>query len=105
MSHHVGNRSRLEYPIGKVLYEAPGWVSDVRVSPDGRMVAFIDHPQRGDNNGTVRVVDRDGKARLSGPEAGRGIAWSPRGDEIWSSPPLQGDLSFGQDAGSLGPPR
>ncbi len=36
----VGNRSRLEYPIGKVLYEAAGWVSLARVSPDGRMVAF-----------------------------------------------------------------
>ena len=89
VSHYVGNRCRLEYPIGHVLYEAPAWVSDVRVSPDGRMVAFLDHPQFGDSTGTIRVVDRDGKARLSGPEAGRGIAWSARGDEIWSSPPLR----------------
>ncbi len=88
VSHYVGNRCRLEYPIGHVLYEAQAWVSDVRVSPDGRMVAFLDHPQRGDSTGTIRVVDRDGKLRLSGPQAGRGIAWSPRGDEIWSSPPL-----------------
>jgi Tol biopolymer transport system component/predicted Ser/Thr protein kinase len=89
VSHYVGNRCRLEYPIGHLLYEAPAWVSDVRVSPDGRMVAFLDHPQLGDSTGTIRVVDRDGKAKLSGPQAGRGIAWSPRGDEIWSSPPLR----------------
>ncbi|HEY3125025.1 MAG TPA: hypothetical protein VGK70_13320, partial [Thermoanaerobaculia bacterium] len=89
VSHYVGNRCRLEYPIGHVLYEAQAWVSDVRVSPDGRMVAFLDHPQLGDSDGTIRVVDRDGKPRLSGPQAGRGIAWSPHGDEIWSSPPLR----------------
>jgi dipeptidyl aminopeptidase/acylaminoacyl peptidase len=68
-----------------VLYDNTGWVSDVRVSPDGRLVAFIDHPQQGDNNGNVKVVDTSGKLRLNGPFAIRGLAWSPRGDEIWSS--------------------
>jgi eukaryotic-like serine/threonine-protein kinase len=81
----VGNTVRLEYPIGKVLYEPPGWVSSVRVSPDGRLVAFIDHPVRGDNNGNVKVVDASGQVRLTGPFANGGVAWSPRGDEIWSS--------------------
>jgi dipeptidyl aminopeptidase/acylaminoacyl peptidase len=63
-------------------------VSDVRISPDGRMVAFIDHPQLGDNVGTVRVVDDKGKIVLSGPAATAGLAWSRRGDEVWSSAPL-----------------
>jgi Tol biopolymer transport system component len=84
VARHAGNRSRIEYPIGKVLYDAAGWISDVRVSPDGSLVAFIDHPQRGDNNGNVKVVDLNGKMRVTGPFALRGIAWSPRGDEIWS---------------------
>ncbi len=81
----VGNRNRIEYPIGKVLYDAPGWTSDVRISPDGKLVAFIDHPLRGDNNGNVKVVDASGKVRLNGPFALSGIAWSPRGNEVWSS--------------------
>ena len=68
-----------------MLYDAPGWVNNVRVSPDGRLVAFIDHPQRGDNNGSVKVIDTAGKVRLTGPFAIRGLAWSPRGDEVWSS--------------------
>jgi Tol biopolymer transport system component/predicted Ser/Thr protein kinase len=85
VARHVGNRNRLEYPIGKVLYDAPGWVGDVRVSPDGRLVAFIDHPLRGDNVGNVKVVATDGKVRLTGPFAISGLAWSPRGDEVWSS--------------------
>ena len=85
VSRHVGNRNRLDYPIGKTLYDAPGWVSDVRVSPDGRLVAFIDHALRGDNNGNVKVVDTDGKVRMTGPFAISGLAWSPRGDEVWST--------------------
>ena len=85
VARHVGNRNRLDYPIGKVLYSASGWISDIRISPDGRYVAFIDHPLRGDNNGNVKVVDTDGKVRLTGPFAINGLAWSPRGDEVWSS--------------------
>ncbi len=81
----VGNRVRVDYPIGKVLYDAPGWVTDVRVSPDGRLVAFIDHLLRGDNDGHVKVVDTSGKVMLNGPFAISGLAWSPRGDEVWSS--------------------
>jgi len=89
VARYVGSRCRLEYPIGRVLYEPVAWVSNVRVSPDGRMVAFLDHPQLGDNSGTVRVVDEKGKLKVAGPRAGTGLAWSPRGDEVWSSPPLQ----------------
>ena len=81
----VGNRGRVEYPVGKVLYDTAGWAGSVRVSPDGRLVAFIDHPQKGDNNGALKVVDVNGKVRLNGPFAIRGVAWSPRGDEVWSS--------------------
>jgi Tol biopolymer transport system component len=81
----AGNRSRIEYPIGTVLYDSATWVSHVRVSPDGRFVAFIDHTGRGDNNGSVKVVDTKGKARLTGPPAINGLAWSAKGDEVWSS--------------------
>jgi len=85
VTRRVGNRSRLEYPVGKVLYEAPGWVNAVRVSPDGRFVAFIDHPRAADNDGFLKVVDTSGKVRLNGPFACCGVAWSPRGDEVWST--------------------
>jgi hypothetical protein len=40
----VAGKMRLEYPVGKVLYETAAWVSHPRVSPDGKLVAFIDHP-------------------------------------------------------------
>jgi WD40 repeat protein/predicted Ser/Thr protein kinase len=85
VSRVVGNRSRIEYPIGKLLYESPGWVSGVRVSPDGKLVAFGEHAQRGNNDGQIKIVDSEGKLLLSGPFAPSfdGLAWSPKGDEVW----------------------
>jgi len=81
----VGNKSRLEYPIGKVIYETAGWLDQVRISPDGKRLAFIDASQRGNNNGTLKIVDPAGKVLLNGPfVAGLStLAWSPKGDEVW----------------------
>ena len=79
-----GDRRRLEYPIGKVLYETVGWISNARVSPDGRRVAFIDHPSRGDSLGFVAVVEPgSSKKTLTALEPTIGLAWSPKGDELW----------------------
>jgi eukaryotic-like serine/threonine-protein kinase len=80
-----GGHYRLEYPVGHVLYETGGYVSDVRVSPKGDMVAFADHPVVGDNAGTIAVVDSSGHRRtLSQRQAGiLGLAWAPSGKEIW----------------------
>src|SRR5208282_1152554 len=62
-----------------------GWVSDVRVSPDGNTVAFIDHPLGYDSFGSIAMVDRAGKkTTLSGDfSSARGLAWAPSGKEIW----------------------
>jgi Tol biopolymer transport system component len=81
----VGPHFRLEYPIGKVLYETEGWISNPRVSPDGDLVAFLDHPVWGDDGGAVEVVDRSGKKRkLAGDfSTAGGLAWSPDGSEVW----------------------
>ena len=56
--HDVNGRDRLEFPIGKVLYQGSGYLSDPRVSPDGRYLAFAEHPFRWDDRGTVKIVDR-----------------------------------------------
>ena len=81
----VGARMRLEYPIGNSLYETAGWISNPRVSPTGDSVAFLDHPLRGDDAGSLFLVDRAGKRKaLSEPwNSAQGIAWSPDGREIW----------------------
>lgn len=78
-------QSRLEYPIGKVLYQTGGWLSHPRVSPKGDMVAFIEHPTRRDDAGFIAVVDLSGKKKVlsTGWETAWGLGWSPKGDEIW----------------------
>jgi Tol biopolymer transport system component len=81
----IGGAQQLEYPIGKVLVRTAGWLESLRVSPKGDQVAFLDHPARSDDGGTVDVVDGSGKKKvLSKPFAsGHGLAWSPKGDEVW----------------------
>jgi len=82
----VGGRNRLEYPIGKVLYETGGWISNPRFSPRGSSIAFVDHPIQGDTIGAIALVDLAGKKRtLSGLQTGgaMGLAWSMSGDEVW----------------------
>src|SRR5207244_10323245 len=83
--HIVGGQSRLEYPVGKVLYESAGWITNVRFSPKGDRLAFIDHNLLGDDGGTISVVDLNGKkSDLTERWASAlGAAWSPSGDEIW----------------------
>ena len=80
--HEVAGKTRLEFPIGKVLYETPGWVSLIRVSPKGDRIAFIDHPVRGDSVGSLAVVDLAGKKTTLAEQGGNSVVWS--GDEIWT---------------------
>jgi Tol biopolymer transport system component len=80
----LSGRSRLEYPLGKVLYETAGWISHPRISRDGKLIAFIDHPDDRADAGTIAYVDTSGnKKTVSEPfVAAQGLAWSP-GGEIW----------------------
>jgi len=80
-----GGRNRLEYPIGKPLYETGGWIGHPRFSPKGNLIAFIDHPVQGDDSGSLAVIDLEGhKKTLSGEWFTiQGVAWSPDGNEIW----------------------
>ena len=55
---------RLQYPIGKVLLESEGWMSDLRVSPDGKQVALFHHPPNPDDRGDLVLVDRSGQLRI-----------------------------------------
>jgi Tol biopolymer transport system component len=82
-----GGPHQLEYPIGKVLLRTNGYISHPRISPDGKSVAFLDHPLFGDTRGYVAVVDTNGGVkRLTAEAQGEeGLAWSPDGAEIWYS--------------------
>jgi Tol biopolymer transport system component len=80
----VEGKDRLEFPIGKVLYETAGYLSDLRVSPRGDQIAVFEHPGKFDDRGSVIVVNRAGKRTvLSGDYWGEeGLSWSQAGDEV-----------------------
>ncbi len=82
------NHWRLEYPIGKVLFDGINWISHPKISPDGKWIAFADHENPGgDDEGSLAVIGADGKEPekklSSGWSSLQGILWSPSGDEIW----------------------
>jgi Tol biopolymer transport system component/predicted Ser/Thr protein kinase len=81
----VDGRNRLEFPVGKVLYETGGWIGHPRVSPKGDRVAFIDHPIQGDDGGSVAVVDLAGNKKILSGDwyTVQGLAWSADGSEVW----------------------
>ena len=80
----VQGSSRLEYPIGTVLAESKGYLSDVRISPKGDLIAFMYHAFEWDNRGPVVVVDRSGTVVAKSPEYSweEGLAWTADGAAV-----------------------
>jgi hypothetical protein len=85
VAHVVNGLSRLEYPIGHVLYQTDGWMDGVRISPRGDRIALAEHPMRGDDRGFVSIVDLSGKKTVlaTGFETLDGVGWARGGKEIW----------------------
>jgi hypothetical protein len=83
--NYVDGHSRLEYPIGKVVYQTGGWISNIRFSPQGDRIAFMHHPALWDNRGAVCMVDRAGhvQALTEEYESEQGVAWHPNRKEVW----------------------
>jgi eukaryotic-like serine/threonine-protein kinase len=81
----VAGRTRLEFPVGKVLYETVGWIGNPRFSPHGDSIAFVDHISLVGDPGTVAIVDLAGKKKVLTQQFDsiQGLAWAPAGDEIW----------------------
>ena len=78
----------LECPAGKILVDSINWISQPKISPDGKRIAFAAHDLPfGDDRGGVAVVDLDGHQKLlsSGWASVEGVLWSPSGDEVWFS--------------------
>jgi dipeptidyl aminopeptidase/acylaminoacyl peptidase len=91
-----GGVDRLEYPPGRALYTSPGTLSELRISPNGRRVAFLEQPVRGETDARLGVVDGAGQVGFLAEPRGsiEGIAWSPDGQEIW----ISGWLTVSEDA-------
>ena len=75
---------RIEEPIGTVRYETPHPLQNIRVSPDGNRIAFLET-----YGGKDDVVVLDPKTRTPSAIArgwrhgANGLAWTPDGKELW----------------------
>lgn len=80
--HFVGGKYRVEYPIGTVKYQTPHQIRDIRVSPDGRRIAFVE-PHSGEFD--VAVVENGPPSTIArGWSRGvTGLAWKADGKEVW----------------------
>jgi Tol biopolymer transport system component len=76
--HRVGGKSRLEFPIGTVLFESTGWLGVLKFAREGDRILFA-------NDEALMVADLNAKQVKTLRERGSlgWFAWSPRGDEIW----------------------
>ena len=80
--------STLEYPLGQVLYESPGWLSHPRVSRNGKYIAAFEHPRDAALTGVLFVIDLQEKTRqvlVDKLRFGTGVAWASD-QEVWFSP-------------------
>src|SRR3954467_1881932 len=77
---------QLEFPSGNVIYSPKGWVSHVRFSPNGALLAIGDHVPGGDD-GRVVIIDAQGNSKASSSyySSVEGLAWAPSGKEVWFS--------------------
>ncbi len=83
---NVAGHNRLEYPAGAVLYQTDVRPPQfVRVSPDGKLVAFFEMDDIGDFSLFLIGSGHPKQQLSSGWRAIGGLAWSPSGAEIWFS--------------------
>jgi eukaryotic-like serine/threonine-protein kinase len=78
--------TQLEYPLGHVLYrQKAGWFGRPRLSLDGTLIAFENHPNLEDDDGDIDVIDLHGKETTlaAGFLSLEGVAWAPGGKEVW----------------------
>ena len=74
----IGGKSRLEWPIGKTLYETAAGIERPLVTAKGGLVRFS-------AEGHLMEVDRNGKTRVLGTEDAGDFVWAPSGEEVFTA--------------------
>jgi hypothetical protein len=85
--------NQLEFPPGKVRYRTPGWLSSLRFSPSGDELAFIEHPLRHDDSGSLKLLSLRGNIRTISEDwvSITGLGWHPSLGEVWFSAAREGE--------------
>ena len=93
-----GNGRRVQFPIGKVVFESRSGIRSLRAAPGGRSVAFA-------HQNDIIVIDADGARRTINARADA-LAWSPDGARLWfSRQTAPGQTSISSIAAEGGTPR
>jgi len=92
----VDGTNQLEFPVGTVLHKTSGWISSIRISPRDDSIAFIEHPVRHDDRGSVRLAEIGRSIRtLAGEWASAGgLAFDSAGREVWFTASQDGRPKF-----------
>jgi eukaryotic-like serine/threonine-protein kinase len=86
--HFVGEKYRLEFPIGKILYETKSEIDSPEVAPSGDRVAFRE-------GSSVSVVDLEGRKTTLARKLPDVPVWSPSGKELWFGESKEGATLIG----------
>jgi serine/threonine protein kinase/Tol biopolymer transport system component len=83
----VDGRYQIEYPPGRIIYRCATRIRDLRVSPDGHMIAFRLREARLGKSYALFVVDDAGASprKLGDWTNAKGLAWSPGGRIVFAS--------------------
>jgi hypothetical protein len=80
------NADTLEYPLGKAIYHSnrPDWLSHLRISPDGRLIAVLQHNGLNDDRGRILVFDAGGALKFTSEmwNGVYGLAWTSN-HKLW----------------------
>ena len=75
---------RLEWPLGRVVLKGLDTLRCLRIRDD--LLAFFQEQGDLTEDGNLNLIDRNGKVRaLTAVQGFTGLAWGPRGGEVWIS--------------------
>ena len=76
--------TQIDFPFGKVAYQSAGRLTNLRVSPDGRHLLFLEHTIAPGAPVHLQILGMDGRVETlaRGPQVDSAI-WGPFGREIW----------------------
>lgn len=80
----MGERDQIEFPLGVPRYTTAGLLSELRISPRGDRVAYLEHSVRIDNRSEVWLMDRRGTRKQLTFEGKSitGLTWARDGSEL-----------------------
>jgi Tol biopolymer transport system component len=75
-----------------VLFSTSGYISHMRMAPDGKSIAFFNHPADLDDRGSLDIVDLKGhrSTLMDGAATEEGLAWRSDSKEIWFTASREG---------------